>query len=344
MHQLEPLYPSQYLTEVKGLSEYFSAIRGSSGDTEVYIFDSGQPGTTVLLLGGTHPNESSSLIAAVITIENLRVTKGKLIVIPRACKSGFTCTDPMEGCPQMFTIATANGHRKFRFGSRVANPLDQWPDPLVYSHYPSGQKLSGFETRNLNRSYPGRSDGSFSEKVGYAIVQLIRIEKVDIAIDLHEAAPEIPIINAIISHEKCRELAATAILNLEFSDLKYAMEMSPYNFHGLSHREWGDNTETMPFLMETCNPIQGRLRGRTHAGLIIDGADACYARAVNTKALRITYNPAGQPLKERVGRHLQGIIAIMEAFNELYPDRSIVWENLPGYSELMENDVGSYLH
>ena len=41
-------------------------------------------------------------------------------------------------------------------------------------HASSGQKLSGSETRNLNRAYPGRPDGTFTEKVAYAITSLIR--------------------------------------------------------------------------------------------------------------------------------------------------------------------------
>ena len=77
-------------------------------------------------------------------------------------------------------------------GSRVANPLDRSPDPLVYTHFPSGQRLSGFEARDLNRSYPGRPDGTFSEKVAYAIMQMIEQEDIDISFNLHEAAPGNP--------------------------------------------------------------------------------------------------------------------------------------------------------
>ena len=339
----EKLYPENTLTKETNLSEYCLNLKGTSGDANIYFFDSGKQGATVLVLGGTHPNETAGFISSVVLIENIIPKEGKFIIIPQACSSGFTCTDPMEGAPQFFTLKTSSGLRKFRYGSRVANPLDQWPDPLVYSHYPSGQQLSGFETRNLNRSYPGRNDGTFSEEVGFAIMELIKREKVDVAIDLHEAAPEIPIINAIVAHEKCRDIGASAVLNLEFDNLQYALEISPKNFRGLSHREWGDGTNVFPFLMETSNPIQGRLRGATNSNLIITGKDDQYERAVKTKSFRISYELTGEPLSLRVGRHIQGIKAILNSFNEFSKDKKIFFENIPSYYDIVHNGVENYL-
>ena len=339
----EKLHPASTLTKESNLSEFCTILKGTSGDTKIYYFDSGKPGATVLVLGGTHPNETAGFMTAVVLVENMNITEGRFIIIPQACRSGFTCTDPMEGTPQSFTISASSGLRKFRFGSRVSNPLDQWPDPLVYSHYPSGQQLSGFETRNLNRAYPGRSDGTFTEMVGYAIAVLIDREKVDVAIDLHEASPEAPIINAIIVHEKCREIGASAVLDLEFENLQYALEISPKNFRGLSHREWGDGSDVYPFLMETSNPIQGRLRGKTNSDLIINGKDEQYERAVNTKSFRISYELSGEPISLRVGRHLQGIKAILDSYNEYSIDKKILYENIPSYDDLINNGVGAFL-
>lgn len=344
MHQDDVLKPAAGLTKTGYLSDYFEGIKGTSNDSKIYFFDSGNPGATVLLLGGTHPNEPAAFITATVILENIRVKQGRVIILPQACKSGFTCTDPFEGCPQQFKIKTKDGARKFRFGSRVANPLDQWPDPLVYAHQPSGSRYSGFESRNLNRSYPGRPDGTFTEKLAYTIIQLIKSEKVDLAFDLHEAAPEIPIINAIVYHEKSEMIALNAVLSLEMEDLQYKPELSPQNFRGLSHREWGDNTDVFPFLMETSNPIQGRLRGRTNEALIINGLSPRYKEALESEALNIEYLPTGEPLKRRVGRHIMGFRAIIEGFNEENEDRQVIVENLPDYSNLMENDVGAYLN
>jgi hypothetical protein len=251
----------------------------------------------------------------------------------------------MEAYPQHFTIKTKSGDRQFRFGSRGTNPLDQWPDPLVYIHHSSGQQFSGMESRNLNRVYPGRPDGSFTEKVAYAIVQLLKSEHVDIAFDLHEAAPEIPIINAIVYHEKCEEIAMSAVLELEMTmeDAKYAPELSPENFRGLSHREWGDNTDVAPFLMETSSPVQGRLRGRTNEELVLTGKSENYRKAKETNKLRIDYRKEGETLDHRVGRHISGFNAILSAFNEFNPDNTVLVSGIPEYQDIMKNSLGYYL-
>ena len=344
MHVSESLHPSEGLSSEGMLSDYFSGIKKTNGDTKVYFFDSGKPGATVFLAGGTHPNEPAAYLASVVILENLIPEKGRVIVIPRLNNSAFTCTDPMEAFPQSFHIDTDNGPRKFRFGSRATNPLDQWPDPLVYSHKPSGQQYSGLESRNLNRAYPGDSKGSFTEKVAYAIMQMIEKEEVDISYDLHEAAPEIPIINAIVYHEKSEDIAMYSILELEMEGLQFTPELSPKNFHGLSHREWGDYTGTYPFLMETSNPIQGRLRGKTNEELILDGVSRNYQIAKETGALRIVYRDEGEQLEHRVGRHLSGFMAIINSYNEIYIDNSVEVSGLPGYQELVENGIGKYLN
>ena len=146
MHHPETLYPSPYLTKAGMLSDYFADIKGTNGDAEIYLFDSGIPGATALLGGGTHANEAAAFLAPVVILENLKVTKGRVFIIPRLNNSAFTCTDPMEGFPDFYNIKTKEGTRKFRLGSRVTNPLDQWPDPLVFAQFPSNQQLSGFET------------------------------------------------------------------------------------------------------------------------------------------------------------------------------------------------------
>lgn len=343
MYEHDKIHPSEALTKIGMLSDYLPNLKGTNGDTEVYFFDSGVPGGTSLILGGTHPNEPSGYLSAVVIMENINVVNGRVIIIPQACRSGFTCTDPMEALPLGYTLDSKSGERYFSFGSRVSNWLDQWPDPEVYTHYPSGQKLSGFETRNLNRAYPGKPKGTLTERVAYAIVELIKKEKVDVAFDLHEAAPEIPIIKAIVVHEKAKDLGAMAVLNLEFEDLKYALEISPQNFRGLSHREWGDSTEVLPFLMETSNPIQGRLRGRTNSDLIVNGVDNNYKIALESGKLRIEYDPEGEPLDIRVARHLQGIHAVIGAYNDFYPERQILYEKVPSYSDIVENGLTIYL-
>ena len=343
MHPDDPLRKGSGVTSVRLLSDYFSGLKGSAGDTPVYILDSGKPGGTALVLGGTHPNEPSGYLSAVVLIENATPAKGRLIVIPRANASGFTHTDYAEGTPQRFKIDAKSGERWFRFGSRATNPIDQWPDPDIYVHAASGQKLSGSETRNLNRAYPGKPDGNLTERVAYAIVQLIRTEKVSLAIDLHEASPEYPVINAIVAHERAMPFAAEATIGLQMDGMKIGIEPSPKSLRGLSHREWGDATDALAILMETANPAQGRLRGATNEALILTGKDAMYERAAKLGRLFVPYDAKGQPLELRVARHVAAITEFLMVLDKKKPAEGVILRNVPSYTDLIKKGLSPYL-
>jgi len=344
MRETEKYYPSESLTKFKSLSDYFDGIKDTRGDTPVYLFESEHPGGTILILGGTHPDEPASNITTVCLIENLKISAGKVIIIPRANNSGFTHSDPQEGNPQRFYFKTKNGKRWFRYGSRSTNPIDQWPDPEVYRHYPSGQKLSGAETRNLNRAYPGRPDGSLTEKVTYAIMQLIKDEAVDLAIDIHEASPEYPVVNAIVAHPLAFDLAGEAVLYLQMEGFDLSLEQSPENFHGLSHREWGDHLKIPAVLLETACAMHGRYHGSKQIEKVISGEDRFYWEAEQHGLLSVKYPENGIPMKERVGRHLLTLQKILETWNNYYPENSVVVNNIPDYFEMQDKGVGAFLN
>ncbi len=202
MWRADEIRPGPGVTRVGRLSDTLPVLAGTPGDTPVYTLAArtgAAPGGTALVLGGTHADEPAGYLAAVALVEAASVTAGRLIVIPRANASGFTHNVPQEAHPQTFEIATPRGPRAFTFGARATNPVHQWPDPQVYTLRGSGQALSGSETRNLNRAYPGRADGSLTERIAFAITTLIREERVDLAIDLHEAAPEYPVVNTSLT-------------------------------------------------------------------------------------------------------------------------------------------------
>ena len=48
MHKEEPIRKGPGVTEIKQLSHYFANLRGTNGDTAVYVMDSGKPGGTGL--------------------------------------------------------------------------------------------------------------------------------------------------------------------------------------------------------------------------------------------------------------------------------------------------------
>ncbi len=345
MLQKEPIYPGEGVTEIKMLSEWFPGLKGTAGDTEVYILRGENPGASMLVLGGTHPNEPSGLLAATLLIENARPKTGTLYVINRTNAAAYTCTDPQEGAPMRFTLDTPGGARWFRYGSRATNPIYQWPDPEIYVHASSGQRLSGSETRNLNRSYPGRPDGTLTEKIAYGVVQLIKDENIAVEVDLHEASPEYPTINAIVAHENAMSLASDAMINMQLEGMDISLEPSPKNLHGLTHREIGDFANAYALLMETSNPAQGRLRGKTNAELVVTGKDKFYLKAAGYGRLYVPYSENGSPISERVARQITGIIAFANSYTEMGLGSAaggIDLGNLPDY-ETLAADIGPYL-
>jgi predicted deacylase len=343
MQKKEDVFPTEGLTSKKMLSSYFQRLKNTRGDTEVYIYEGQEKGGNLFVQGGAHPNEPAGFITAVLLIENIQVTKGKIIIIPRANNSGFTHSDPQEGNPQRYSIETSVGRRSFRFGSRLTNPIHQWPDPTLYIN-PAGQKLSGTESRNLNRCYPGRKNGRLTEKVAYGIMELFKKEKIDLAIDLHESAPEYPVINAIVFHENSEELAALALMELQLEGFEFSLEFSPKNLRGLSHREWGDNTQAMAILLESANASHGRLKGKTSPALILEGKDKNYTKAAKLGRLFVPYSEEGIPLKLRVARHLAAVKSILSSLAELHPEKRIEIKNMPSSSEVREKGIGPFLN
>jgi hypothetical protein len=326
------------------LSDYLPSLRDSDGDSDLYFFDGKEPGGTLFIIGGTHPNEPAGFISAVLLVENLQVQKGRIIVLPRGNASGFTGTEPQEAFPGTFEITNRSGKaRVFRVGSRFTNILEGWPDPIIYRHYPSGQVLSGAETRNLNRAYPGRANGTLTERIAFAITEIVQKEGVDLAIDLHEAAPEYPVINAIVAHERAMDVAALATVDLQIEGLEFNLEPSPANFHGLIHRELGDSTTARVMLFESAGALQGRLRGATNEELILKSVDQFYLKAGELGKLRVPFPAEGIPLEVRTGRHLAAISAVCRTLGDFEPENAIQFSSIPNYAELMEHDIGFYL-
>lgn len=339
MHEDEEIVTGEGVDEIIMLSEYGDHLVCSPGDTEIYVFEGNQEGGSMLVLGGTHPNEPAAFLTAVLMIENMDVEVGTVYVIPRTNRSAFTHNDATEGAPSEFTL----GDRTFRFGSRATNPIHQWPDPDIYIHASSGQQLSGSETRNINRAYPGRVDGTLTEQIAYGITEFIKAEDITMVVDLHEASPEYPVIDAMVTHERAMTIASNATINMELAGVPIGLEQSPKNLHGLTHRELGDYTDTYALLMETANPAQGRLRGETNAELVVEGKDPIYIQAGEAGKLFVDFDENGHPIEERVGRHMTGIVEYTNALSMLEPENTIVLTNLPSYDEMVTNGLVPYL-
>jgi hypothetical protein len=342
----EPLVPATGLSQTRRLSEWHPPLSRTRGDATIYRFIGERPGGRVLVLGGSHPNEPAGYLAAVLLVENLQVEAGEVWVLPRANASAFTATDPQEGTPQRLVLPAADGTpRWFRVGGRATNPLDQWPDPEITVHRPSLQALSGIETRNLNRSFPGRADGSFTEQVAHAIRQLLALEQFDLVVDFHEAAIEYPVVNAVVAHERAGEMAAMAVLGLSMNGMEIGLEPSPVNLRGLSHRELGDHVPGLrAVLFETANPGQGRLRGRTDAAQILTGRDPCYLAAQTIPGMnKVPVDSTGLPIELRVGRHLDALRETLAALGMVDPELAVEVTGLPTLDELRQRGLSPWL-
>jgi len=343
-HLPEPVVLGEGVTEVKKLSDYFPGIKGSINDATIYILGQEGEGGSVLILGGSHPEEPAGRLAAWIIIENARVKAGRIFVIPTANPSASTSTRPGGAYPPDYSIKTSWGEQKFRQGDRWSNPLDQWPDPEVYIHYPSKQQLAYMDIRNQNRTWPGRPDGLMTEKTCYGMTQLIRQEKIDLVIDLHEAELQYPVISTIVVHPKGQDLAALASMTISAEEgFDIGVEYSPEALRGLSHREIGDWTDAIPLLMETPEPFLDATRGKTDRNLLLTGRDEFVMKAGKHGLLFEKLDERGWPIDVRVGRHLSSIAVILKTWSELRPDRLIEAEEIPRYSEIVEKTTGFYL-
>ena len=343
-HLEEPVVLGPGVTEVKKLSEYFEPIQGSVNDCNIYFLEGVEPGATMMILGGSHPEEPAARLASWIFVENAKIQKGRLILVLSANRSGTTVTRPSGAYPTDYTIDTEWGGQVFRMGDRWSNPLDQWPDPEVYIHYPSGQNLAYVDIRNLNRTWPGRENGSLTEKTCFAFMNLIKEEKVDIVIDLHEAELQYPVINTIVAHDKGLELATLVSMMLtDMEEFNMGTEFSPKNLHGLSHREIGDHSDAISLLFESPEPFLDATRGITGRKQLLEGKDDFVVKAGEHGLLFAPIDENGWPIQVRVGRHTSAILQTMECWNDYYSEEKIICSNVPRYAELIENGVGYYL-
>lgn len=329
--------PGAGVTDQKKLSDYFRPLKDTNLDADVYILDSGKPGATGLIIGGTHGNEMAGSVAALVALENSIVTAGKLIVIPYTNQSAQSVKDTRNHIDARHLIQSRNGERYLTYGDRRTDPADQHSaDPAEYKN-PGGYVLkNGKESRNLNRTYPGKADGTATEQLAYAIISLVSKEQVDFSLDMHEAnTPETDkqddgdykpggnkrLSYTLVAHPRGLEIAAFALLAME-EDTHISMKLEESNtaYRGLSHLEIGDATDCLSYLSESPNPGQDRSR---------KGADVV--------------SDSKYPLTHRVGMHLRVFKHLADAFAD-YNGKALQIDRLPAYDDLLAGDIGQFLN
>jgi predicted deacylase len=339
-----PVVKGPAVTKVLRLSELSPGIKGTMADTWVYVLEGSAPGGKALLMGDTHSNEPEGMLTAVIFIENAVVERGTLYVIPYFNNSGSRNTRSGDGYPLYFDVATDWGAQRFRFGNRDASPLDQWPDPDVYIHYPERQLLSYIDVRNTNRTWPGRADGPLMERVTFGAMELMRREKIDVAVDIHGAETMFPVTNCIVAPEKSVKIATLASMTVKAVEgFENHVEPSPVGFRGLSHREIGDHGPSLPFLLEAPIPFLDQPTGPKTVQFLLDGKDAFLLSLSKKKKLFVPYDETGWPLEKRVGQNLSVTLEILRQFSKKTPARSVVVRGVPRYADVVKAGVGHYL-
>jgi hypothetical protein len=319
-HDIRPGYG---VTETRWLSDYLPTLANTSGDTPIYVMNGDNEGGTLLLLGGTHANEIAGVMAATLLVERGAVSHGTVIVIPHANNSAAQYNDGIRhpGTPQWIELATPSGEvRRFRYGSRLTAAEDQDPDPEVFVH-PLGGEIDGQEARNLNRNHPGKADGTLTEQISYALFQLAAQEGVDVVIDMHESSTTSRLAYMLVCHPSAMELGAMATLDLEMEGIALKQEVSQEEFRGLSHREFGDHTDALAFLVETPNP--GQEDSIEHPDVV---------------------NDPEAPLSGRVHTHLRTVKAILDNYGFISgPDGNIEIGYPFSLDTLMGSNLGTFL-
>ncbi|MEG1849494.1 MAG: phage portal protein, partial [Oscillospiraceae bacterium] len=103
----------------------------------------------------------------------------------------------------------------------------------------------------------------------------------------------------------------------------------------------GDYTDTLAVLMESTNPSQGRLRGKTDEALVVEGKDEFYVKAAQYGRLYVPFDENGHPLSERVARHVTGVAQLAISLGEI-GEGNLTLSGVPSYSEMV-GDIGPYL-
>jgi predicted deacylase len=342
-HFRMPVVAGPGVTKVSKLSDYTEGLKGTAADTNVFHLEGKEEGGKIFIIANTHSNEPAAILTALIFLENAIVDKGTLIIIPEFNNSAGRNTRPGDGYPLYYEIPTDWGSKKFRMGNRDASPLDQWPDPDVYVHYPDKQLLSFLDVRNTNRTWPGRPDGPLMERVTYGAMQIMRNEKVDIAVDIHGAETMFPVTNCIVAPEKSIRIATMTSLTVKAREkFDSHVEPSPSGFRGLSHREIGDHSDTLPFLLEAPLPFLDQPTGPKTVDLLLDGKDPFLLSLSKKKKLFVPYDETGWPMEKRVGQHCSVILEIIRQFSRKFPDKAIKLRNVPRYADVVKNGVGHY--
>jgi hypothetical protein len=129
---------------------------------------------------------------------------------------------------------------------------------------------------------------------------------------------------------------------LNATEFRIGMEYSPESLHGLSHREVGDHSQAVSYLLETPEPMLDRVRGVTDENLLLTGKDPFVQMAGRYGLLYEKIDENGWPIDVRVGRHASTVLELAQSWSDLNMTKPIKISNVPRYGEIIENGIGHY--
>jgi hypothetical protein len=181
------------------------------------------------------------------------------------------------------------------------------------------------------------------EKVTYAAMELIRKENVDLAIDVHGAETMFPVTNCIVAPENSLRIATMTSLTLKATEgFDNHVEPSPKGFRGLSHREIGDFSDALPFLLEAPLPFLDQPTGPKTVDLLLEGKDPFLLKLSKKGKLFVPYDEQGWPISKRVGQHCSAVLEIAKQFSRRNSERALNISHVPRYADVVKNGVGFY--
>ena len=130
--------------------DVYNIMERTEHETAVHIFKSNLPGPKVVIVGGIHGDETAGWKTALNLVERVNFFRGEVIIIPQA----YIKADNMVNRYPGYTATN---------GAKYSKALD------------------------LNRNFPGKVDGTETEKIAFVITQEVEKHEADYIIDLHES-------------------------------------------------------------------------------------------------------------------------------------------------------------
>ena len=117
-------------------------------ETEVHYFESSIEGPRVAIVGGIHGDEIAGWNAALKLLTKENYFIGTVMIIPKA------------------NLQACNANQRYAG---------------------LGEDYNGYVYSDLNRTFPGKADGTVTEKISYAVAEAVKDFNPDHVIDLHES-------------------------------------------------------------------------------------------------------------------------------------------------------------